>query len=316
MSRRETRPLCLVLRCRGLGDILGATPLVRKALYVTGHRPMVITQRPEVFDRNPYVSAVHALNDLARRGDLRAAIEEVGQGYAIVSSFQPQKREHAACDIRQFHALELRLQLRPDEMSMDYFPDPNETLPPLPTRYVVVLPSQTWPSRSWSIANWQQLCDRLNREGVPVVSMGRVEEGTTIGRKGVAQLQLKQGVDLVNRTTLSQAWHVMDRADAIVSMDSGLLHLAGCTDSHILQLGSSIHPYFRAPYRRGRQDYRYSYLGGPCELWCASDLRYRLARKVTDITGCLEDKATFECHPNVDAVFDAVWEQLGLPSSG
>ena len=51
-----------------------------------------------------------------------------------------------------------------------------------------------------------------------------------------------------------------NEAALVVTMDSGILHLAGTTDVHILQLGSSIHPKLRAPWRNGSQSYNYDYV--------------------------------------------------------
>jgi hypothetical protein len=46
--------------------------------------------------------------------------------------------------------------------------------------------------------------------------------------------------DYTNKTSLSQAWNILNKSTCVVTMDSGILHLAGTTDTHILQLGSSI----------------------------------------------------------------------------
>jgi hypothetical protein len=101
-------------------------------------------------------------------------------------------------------------------------------------------------------------------------------------------------------------------------MDSGLLHLAGTTDAEIIQLGSSINPEFRAPYRNGSQSYRYHYVKGPCNLFCASNLKYSLRdweygysggtpiQSVPLIDTCLERKETMECHPSDTQVFNTI----------
>ena len=69
---------------------------------------------------------------------------------------------------------------------------------------------------------------------------------------------------------------MINHSVCVVTMDSGILHLAGTTDAWIVQLGSSIHPEFRAPYRQGSQDYKYRYVKGTCNLHCASDMKYYL----------------------------------------
>ena len=94
-------------------------------------------------------------------------------------------------------------------------------------------------------------------------------------------------------------------------MDSGILHLAGTTDTHIIQLGSSINPKLRAPYRKGTQDYKYSYVPGTCDLFCASNMEYgqrahNTIHGIPELMYCLENKSTFECHPSVKNVVNEV----------
>ena len=36
-----------------------------------------------------------------------------------------------------------------------------------------------------------------------------------------------KGTNLLNKTNLSQAWEIINNADCFVTMDSGILHLAG-----------------------------------------------------------------------------------------
>jgi len=117
---------------------------------------------------------------------------------------------------------------------------------------------------------------------------------------------------------LSQAWNIINNSICVVTMDSGILHLAGTTDTHIIQLGSSIDPEYRAPYRNGSQEYKYKYIGGNCKLFCASNMKYYLRDWETGYDGatplqsvplidtCLEHKKIIDCHPNVDDVFDSI----------
>jgi ADP-heptose:LPS heptosyltransferase len=111
----------------------------------------------------------------------------------------------------------------------------------------------------------------------------------------------------MNKTSLSQAWHLIDKSLCFVTMDSGLLHLAGTTDAEIIMLGSAIKPEFRKPYRQGSQNYKISYILGRCDLHCCSDMKYSVKewdniQGVPPLINCLENKKTFECHPNVDSV--------------
>lgn len=127
----------------------------------------------------------------------------------------------------------------------------------------------------------------------------------------------------MNKTSISDCWHLMNNAIAFVTMDSGLLHLAGTTYVPIIHLGSSIKPEFRIPYRygeNGRKHYYndklvYNYVRGGCGLECASNMKYALEywediNSVQPLIGCLEKKATYECHPSVEQVITIIKDEL------
>ena len=115
-------------------------------------------------------------------------------------------------------------------------------------------------------------------------------------------------------------------------MDSGILHLAGTTDTYILQLGSSVHPKLRAPYRNGRQDYKYSYILGGCDKFCASDMKHCIFHNskhsiMPPVAFCLEtpesigqdvepDKNIYLCHPTVEQIFTEVVKNYKFPNKG
>jgi hypothetical protein len=108
---------------------------------------------------------------------------------------------------------------------------------------------------------------------------------------------------------------MINNSFAIVTMDSGLLHLAGTTDTNIIELGSAINPYYRSPYRNGNQDYKHKFVGGSCKLFCQSDMKYNVLvnEKLTAWNaylkpGCYENKPTYECQPSPNAAFNALLE--------
>jgi FkbM family methyltransferase len=108
-------------------------------------------------------------------------------------------------------------------------------------------------------------------------------------------------------------YQVIKSSSVIVTMDTGPLHIAGCTDTHILQLGSATNPLLRIPYRNNTQNYKYDFVGGSCNIFCNSDLKYNVKEwghinSVAPLTDCAENKPTFECHPHVDKVIDKLKE--------
>tara|TARA_Y100000034_G_scaffold1451_2_gene1807 strand:+ start:343 stop:2241 length:1899 start_codon:yes stop_codon:yes gene_type:complete len=298
------REKCFVVGSESLGDTLCSTPTLKKISNSYGEKFCVATHVPEIFSNNPYVKKVVDIKSFNKnKYDIFETYYNVGK-----QDSKGIEKKHSVIDIRQFHAIDLGFNLLPEEMECEFYPAPYEDLK-LPSNYVCVHPVQTWESRTWPREKWEQLIERLTKQGIYVVLLGHDshERGFWDIEKPVFDIKQKGVINLLNKTNISQAWHVITNASKFITMDSGLLHVAGTTDTHIIQLGSSIHYKFRAPYRKGSQDYKYDYVGGPCDIFCASDMKYGVKewgtiQGVPLLIGCLENKATFECHPAVDHV--------------
>jgi len=300
-----------------MGDLICSTPTIKKLAEIYQSTITVISNHPYVFKDSPYVEESLNFNDYTE--------EQLSEKYDLHKSFfllgkqdsQGIEFKHAMCDIRQFHAKDLGFMLTPSELTCDYFSQDESCLSGinLPEKYVVIHPAQSWDSRTWSKSNWQTLCDSLYEAGIPVISIGKNarEESQyySNNEKPVFQLNIKNGIDLTNKTTLDQSWNIINKAQCVITMDSGVLHLAGTTDTYIIQLGSSIKPEYRAPWRKSSQSYKYSYIVGGCQLHCASDLKYSLRdwghiQSVTLIGSCLERKPSFECNPSYIPVLNEI----------
>ena len=51
-------------------------------------------------------------------------------------------------------------------------------------------------------------------------------------------------------------YHVINNAKILITMCSGAMNIGGCTDTHILQVGSAQNPLLRIPYRNNTQNYK------------------------------------------------------------
>ena len=308
------KKICLDLsECRALGDNIAATPVIRKIHKAYNQKITVISNFREVFENNPYVEKIYNPDSIN--------VEYMRENYNYHNSFYNLGKKdqfgietkHNTIDIRQYHAIKLGMMLGNDELEYDYIPNTYETVENLPERYVLIHPVQTWPSRTWSAENWVILTSLLNKRGISVVSIGK--DSSEIGffnvQKPIFNFEIENGLNLMNKTTISQAWHLINNSTAFVTMDSGLLHLAGTTDTEIIMLGSSIRPEFRLPYRKNSQLYKQHYIAGNCRLNCASDVKYGVKewdsiQGVPPLIGCLENKPAFECHPTVHSVLHKI----------
>jgi len=307
------KKISIILSCRGLGDILSSIPTIRYLSKIYNYNIPVFTHNPSIFKNFPYID-VYNFEDYDKYKDK----------FNIISSFQIQDNIHPRVDIRQLHAKSFNFELLPDEMHLEYYPK----LPiwqnkiDLPDNYIVIHPAKTWPSRTWNPDRWQKLLNKLENNGIKTVIIGKdsSEIGTYNTEKPI--FNIKGGINLVNKLNLDQTWDIINKSKMVITMDSGILHLAGCTDTYILQLGSSINPKFRTPYRNGKQSYKFSYVMGECKLFCASDLKYNIKthndhRILPPIPFCLEnnisigdknnlDTNIYKCHPSVDDVFNKI----------
>jgi len=240
--------------------------------------------------------------------------------WTYFNTFDTSKDIHPRMDIRQFHANKLGFQLLPEEMNIEFYPDKYKPIK-LPENYIVIHPVKTWPSRSWEEHRWQKFINIMNEYNIPVVAVGKEssEPGTFNTQKPTYNISIKNGINLMNKISLHQTWHILNKSTIVVTMDSGILHLAGTTDTAIIQLGSSIDYKFRAPYRQNRQDYKFSYVSGNCKLLCASDMNYYMKynnrhNTPAPLPFCLEhpesignqnvDPNIYLCHPSTGDVVD------------
>jgi ADP-heptose:LPS heptosyltransferase len=303
-------PLLDLHLSKGLGDTICSTPTLRKLFFAYGKKISVLTDHPYIFKNNQYVDRIFDTSETSR--------ESLTGQYELLVSFAPNIENqyklgliHNLMDIRQFHASGLGFQLLPEECGVDFTPDEWEPIQNLPEKFVLIHSVQSWASRTWDGEKWQLLTRMLNDNGIAVVSIGKssCEVGFHSVQKPIFDFPIKLGLNLMNLTTISQAWWLIHKSSAFITMDSGLLHLAGSTDSEIIQLGGSINWRLRAPFRNGKQDYKYHYVDGNCKIACASDMRYGVRewnsiRGVPPLVGCLENKKEFLCHPSVSQVFN------------
>lgn len=307
------KKVCLDLsECNGLGDLICATPVIRKLSLAYYSGITVLSKMPEVFKENPYVVASYKHSSVD--------LDYFHSNYLMHNSFYNvgKKNErgieykHNVIDIRQFHAINLGFQLREDELECYYYPTETKSTDLPSGKYIVIHPVQNWATRSWGEQKWRLFISLFRAfpkfQDYKIIAIGKdsSETGFFNVSKPTYELDDQDCINLMNKTSISQAWHLINDASCVITMDSGILHLAGTTDTHIIHLGSSIDPYYRRPYRNKYPD-RYSYIHGSCTLFCSSDMSYGIKewgniQGVPPLIKCLENKDKFECHPEVSQV--------------
>lgn len=309
--------------CHGLGDLLSATPVIRKISYAHQSLLTVISPMPEVFTDHPCVE----LSLPSKWFDAEYAKEQ----YIIYNSFYNIGQKNAAgvemkhnvMDIRQFHAANLGFQLLPSEMHLDFFSADIDKVwhglhlnhtDAFEKDYIVIHPVNSWPSRTWN--QWSKFIELFfeSYRNIHIIAVGKSshESGFHDIKKDMIQLpshfkNSNRFYDLRNQTSLKQTHAILSQAKAVVSMDSGIIHLAATTEVNILQLGSSIHPAYRKVYRNTFDNHYY--VSGDCQKYCASDMFYGVQewgtiQGVPPLIGCLDKLPEFKCHPTAEKVIE------------
>jgi len=284
------------------GDTLNSTPIIRELSKSYNSKVIVYNNNPEIFINNPFIEKVQPLNDEKKcRTLFNVGDEKIGE-------FQKHIRKTHLVD---YFTMDLGFTLTPNEKHLDFYPDDWSNFIDLPNEYICINPSKTWPSKTWYVDNWNKLVTLLSEYTIIIL-------GSHINYNGDEKSFLKLNnnrnvIDLTNKTTISDAWYIINNSKMFITMDSGLLHLGGTTDAKILQLGSSIEPFSKAPYRKGTQHYKYSFVGGECKLFCGSNLKYSVQHKLEHFPvarNCIENFKTFECHPTPETVYEKILEQI------
>mgnify|MGYP003949934351 CR=1 FL=1 len=293
-----------------LGDSISAIPTINKLSKIYERPITVFNDWSHLLVDHPSVLECKKFNDDSK-------------GYLIHDTFQKGGignvdsicKKHNAIDIRQYHAWDLGISLTNDEMHCDLYCEKEKDVGI--NDYILIHPSKTWDSRTWDGEKWQDLSNKLIQLGLNVVIIGNdidqlefdSQEKEFISKN---MYNIKGNINLINKTTIPELrWMMNNKALCVITMDSGILHVAGTTDCNIIQLGSSIDYRLRAPWRNGSQSYKYQYVSGSCNIFCASNLKYGLIEHkdihgIPPLSDCKENYDEFLCHSSVNSVINAV----------
>lgn len=293
------------------GDVLYSTPTLKYMSLSHNQKMYLETNRPELFINNPYVLKIF-------NPDQGEFIPDNVVTYDINGhSFGEIQKQIKVMHTVDYWSTNLGFTLTNKEKTLEFYPD-NLDIDLPEGKYVVINPSKTWDCRTWSKENWEKLTELLFKLDIKVVVTGQDITYGENDHKTFLNLQNESVINLTNKLNLSQLWHLVNNSFAVITMAAGLLPFAGTTDAFIIELGSATHPEYRTPYRHGSQDYKHKYISGSCKLYCQSDMKYNVYGGDEKITrwngyrspGCYENKPTYECHPSVNGVYNAILELL------
>lgn len=142
----------------------------------------------------------------------------------------------------------------------------------LPEHFIVVTTGFTADVREWPAAEINKTCQYIISQGYTPVFLGQTNTKTgtahTIQGKFKEELDLSVGLNLIDKTTLLEAAQIMDRSEAVLGVDNGLMHVAGCTSAYIIGGFTTVAPIHRMPIRDGILGYHFTAITPDASLDC------------------------------------------------
>lgn len=281
----------ILLKCEGMGDCLFAIPVIRKLRQLHRNDCVfdVFTHHPALFQKCPYVAAAYPLND--------HGIVVYAQNHRVISLFETGQLPHWAMNTCDFMSIPLGIgQLTLLEKQLEYFPVEADAAEAFD---VVLNTSMTWPSRSWSLGNWQRLADALIERGLRVAVVGK-NVTSRADEMVKASHALAGCADLVGKLSLDQTWFTLRHSRLFVSCQNGLAVLAGSTDVECVILDKSVDWSRHAVIRNENPFYKATYVKGLCGDYCG----------VIDRCPKPANDGVFRCIPEYPVVEAAVFSRL------
>ena len=312
----SNKKILLIINAVGMGDALTTTPAIRKLSNIYSSKISVISKYHDLFKNNPYIENNFRFDEIIDKSQYEVFSLFEQHSTCNINKIQTLRKHHACCTQRSC-AYDLGFDLLNDELQLDFFPN-NSCIYNFKSfgNYICLHTTSNWKNRTWSQENWQNLSDEISKLGFNIAIIGKDYEETNFDKsicyKKCFVPSGKNVIDITNDgSSINDLWHVINNAKIIVTLDSGPLHLAGTTDTWILQIGSARHPEFNSPYRKGSQKYKHIFVGGECSLFCASNLKYsvkewKTINSIHYLPVCQENYETMRCQPNSDQVLEQI----------
>jgi heptosyltransferase-1 len=129
-------------------------------------------------------------------------------------------------------------------------------------RLVAINPIGRWPTKLWEPASFAALADRLQREGLFIVFTGGPQDQTALDE--ICRLMTTPNRRLDGKTSLNQLAAIYQRAEVLVTTDSGPMHLAAAVGTSVVALFGPTAPWRTGPYGQNHVVLRADVSCSPC----------------------------------------------------
>lgn len=290
--RPDPKTVNIVLMDGGVGDHIGGSLVAIN--YMVKRYPWItfLVWAPDFlidFARNvlPESLSIHSFSDMEAKGYNPELPTKTTQWDGITSPMKIHQVDYAflkLCDELPKDENKNSLQVNFNPIRISQFN--------LPTKYIVLTTGYTVGVREFRAESVNKIIDYAKLKGYATVFLGSEKAAT--GQAHVIKghfdtsVAYHKGLKLINRTSLLEAAKIMNGAKAVVGVDNGLLHVAGCTNTDIVAGYTTVHPDVRAPYRNHRQSVNWWSVIPDASLacrFCQSNTNFLYG---VDYTKCME----------------------------
>jgi ADP-heptose:LPS heptosyltransferase len=324
----------ILLRTGGLGDVVMALAAAKAMKALTGDQILVLTSERFVDLARccPDVDRVMTLERLLPQE--RRAVElgrRLGRLYDLNPATFGIAREHQVDAYLWAAGLEAPPALKQVELNV-----PETAVRSMQRKAeqagwradgVVLHPARGDLNRTWSAQRWTELAQRLGDHGYPVALIGASDP-----QKGAFSLPGVRAANLIGQLDPLETVGLLRRSAALITTDSGPLHLAAASDAAIVGIFSVVRGANRLPFRHGRLGWNAIAVEPTCPSFpCYRELnRPEVLIPLVESAGsggpslarvfgdwCLQPQSRFACLQNeigVDAVLEALSSLARTPS--
>ncbi len=167
------------------------------------------------------------------------SIQEWGTHFFYDKKIASSKKMHAVFRLRQLFAKSLEYPL--PTTPPDYGIDTNKLTPPLlslPSSYLIFVPIASYASKLWSNESWSNLIRLTVNAGKHVL----LPWGNETERKRAESLAVYPNVTVLPRLSLREIGYLILHAEGVVSVDTGLSHMAAALDTPCITLYGPTDP--------------------------------------------------------------------------
>lgn len=229
----------LVRRYAAWGDVILTTPIVRRIREIKGAKAVVdvLTGCPDVYKNNPYVNKVLPINaDIGSYDniiDLDMCYEDdpnrhVIDAYANKAFGTTKINKKTDLFISKDDTSKVSRFLT--SMGLDG------------SNCVAVHMARTWKNRTWPEEKWKKTLSILISKGkTPII----------VGARADFRPIMEGAYNLFGCLTIQEVAYLVSQCACFVANDSGLLHVAGTTDTPIVGIFTCAKGEYRMPFRDG-----------------------------------------------------------------